>query len=155
MDSEQQPKRRGPSPLFDRAQRQRAADAASKPGRLADLGRGLAALIPTGVVEPPILPPLGSLDPLPALRSIPARITTPPILAELDDPETPARAAVDAVLAKVRAEDERMRRLLPAPPAGHYWEAELQTNEPDYNFTRNRADMLVRLVYRLRSIGGE
>ena len=126
------------------------------PDRLADLGCGLAALIPRGVIDPPALPPLADLGTLPALRVIPERITTPPILAELGDREaSPAARAVDAVLAKVRAEHERMQRLLPEAPAGMYWEAELQTGEPSYAFERNSADMLARLVYRLRRIDGE
>lgn len=154
--NDERPKHRDVSAAFERSRRQREADNTGRPDRLADLGRGLAALIPRGVIDPPALPPLGALDPLPALRSIPARITTPPIEAQMDDlAGGPARAAVDAVLAKVRAEHERMQRLLPEPPAGHYWEAELQTGEPSYAFERNSADMLVRLVYRLRPIGGE
>lgn len=56
------------------------------------------------------------------------------------------------LIGKVRAEDERMRRLLPAAPRGMRWEVELQSQEPEYNFTMNRADMIVRLVYRLKEI---
>lgn len=47
-----QPKRRDVSEAF-RRQRQRAEAERSKPDRLADLGRGLAALIPQPVVVPP------------------------------------------------------------------------------------------------------
>lgn len=108
---------------------------------------------PGGILNPPILPPLGDLAPLPKLTAIPARLTTPELFAELDDRDNPVRSMVDELMSKVRAEDERMRRLLPAPPRGMYWESELQSREPDYNFTRNTADVVVRLVYRLRKIG--
>lgn len=108
---------------------------------------------PRGILNPPILPPLGDLAPLPKLTIVPERIVTPSLFAELDDRDNPVREMVDDLMRRVQAEDARMRRLLPAPPRGMCWESELQSREPDYNFTRNTADVVVRLVYRLRKIG--
>lgn len=98
-----------------------------------------------------ILPPLDDLLPLPKLAVVPARLATPPLALEPDS-EASYDEAVATLVAKVRAEDQRMRRLLPAAPRGMRWEAELQSREPEYNFTMNRADMSVRLVYRLKEI---
>lgn len=108
-----------------------------------------------GVLNPPILPPIypDTFEPLPKLTIVPGRLTTPSLFAELDDRDNPVRSMVDDLMARVLAEDARMRRLLPAPPPGMRWDAELQSREPDYNFTRNTADVVVRLVYRLRKIG--
>lgn len=104
---------------------------------------------PSGILLGSLLPPLDGLLPLPRLTPVPARLATPPMFLEdyrwdsYDD-------AVTTLIGKLQAEDQRMRRLLPAAPRGMSWEVELQTMEPDYNFMMNRADMLVRLVYRLK-----
>lgn len=104
---------------------------------------------PSGVLLGSLLPPLEDLLPLPKLTTVPARLTTPVMLLEQD---YGARYddAVATLIGKVQAEDQRMRRLLPAAPRGMRWEVELQMQEPDYNFTMHRADMIVRLVYRLK-----
>lgn len=110
-------------------------------------------LEPRGFIPPAFtFPPLDDLAPLPKLTTVPARIPTPAMLFERDV-DRPDRAIVDELMAKVRAEDERMRRILPAAPPGLRWEAEIQSQEPDYNFARNAADVVVRLAYRLRKIG--
>lgn len=104
---------------------------------------------PSGCSLGSIIPPLEGLLPLPKLTALPVRLATPALTLEgaLEDGYD---AAVATLVAKVQAEDQRMRRLLPAAPRGMRWEVELQSQEPDYNFTMNRADMIVRLVYRLK-----
>lgn len=106
---------------------------------------------PCGIIPPQsIIPPLDDLQPLPKLTVFPARVATPVLL--LEDIGAPYDESVAMLIAKVQAEDERMRRLLPAAPHGMRWEAELQSQDPAYNFTLNRADLIVRLVYKLKEI---
>lgn len=104
---------------------------------------------PSGVIPPFLRRPLEDLAPLPKLTALPSRVTTPTLMLE-DDYERPYSDAVATLVAKLYAEDQRMRRLLPAAPRGLHWEVELQAQEPSYNFPMNRADMLVRLVYKLK-----
>ncbi len=104
---------------------------------------------PSGFMLSSIIPPLNDLLPLPKLTSIPSRLTTP-TMELMEDYEHSYGELVATLVGKVQAEDQRMRRLLPAAPRGLHWEVELQSQEPEYNFTMNRADLLVRLVYKLK-----
>ena len=137
-ERDDRPKRRGPSPLFERAQRQREADHAGKPARLADLGRGIGALIPT---EPP------RPEPIPALSVVPGRMKSFEIDAYLDEP-SPASQIVAELQAKLAAEDARMRRMLPEAPPGMEWRGELQSAQ-HLDFMRMHGDVTMRIVYRL------
>lgn len=99
-----------------------------------------------------MIPPLDNLEPLPKLTTLPTRIATPVLLVD-QDMWSSRDELVATLIGKVWAEDQRMRRLLPAAPRGMRWEAEVESREPEYNFTMNRADVIVRLVYRLKGIG--
>lgn len=95
--------------------------------------------------------PLTFDDPIPKLTMIPARITTPKIrLDTIDEQGKPS--PVDELIAKVNAETERMRRLLPPAPSGMRWTGELQVQESVLDFTRNRGTIEARLVYRLEKL---
>jgi hypothetical protein len=107
---------------------------------------------PSGVLLPHgLLPPLDHLEPLPKLTVYPSRVTTPILTLEHEYGQ-PWEDATATLLSKVRAEDERMRRLLPAAPRGMHWEAELQALDPSYVYDRFRGEFVVRLVYRLKEI---
>lgn len=56
--------------------------------------------------------------------------------------------AVEELVAKLSAEDARLRRLLPDPPVGHRWVQEIQRSE------RNPMEYTVRfrVVYYLKKI---
>lgn len=101
--------------------------------------------------ERPLLPPLVPPAPIPGLApdATPKRMTSEELEVELVESSTPY---VDELMAKVRAEDERMRRLLPSAPEGFEWVGELQTGRPYADFTRNRGELVARLVYRLREV---
>lgn len=53
--------------------------------------------------------------------------------------------AIDDLMAKLHAEDARLRRLLPDPPEGYFWEQSIERNE-----TLSNVDTEFRVAYRLR-----
>lgn len=107
-------------------------------------------LRPSGFILPQsVLKPLDNLEPLPKLTRLPGRIATPAFTVE-DDGRSASDELVADLLGKLHAEDERMRRILPQAPRGMRWEAEVQSQEPAYNFTMNRGDLVIRLVYKLK-----
>lgn len=67
-------------------------------------------------------------------------------------PDLERLGSMDAIMrelfAKIQAEDERLRRLLPAPPKGYAWRAEL-TADQSFDFERFSSDTTYRLRYRL------
>jgi len=109
-------------------------------------------LQPRGIIAPESVFRPMILKPLPKLTSVPARLATPPITFEQDIRDPYQESAVAEVMDKLKAEHERMGRLLPPAPRGWKWEIEVQTMEPMYNFTMNTADVHIRMVYRLKEI---
>lgn len=110
---------------------------------------------PSAVVLPPNLFPPIARDDLPVLpippASFPKRLGSHE-LDFFDVYESPVQPMMDELMRRVTAEDARMRRLLPAPPAGYYWRGEAQSSHK-LDFAHDRGDVTVRLVYRLRKVG--
>jgi hypothetical protein len=98
--------------------------------------------------ERPLLPPIAPPAPLPALTKTPARLTSETIAPDLVT-VTESIDPLGQLWRAVRAEDERMRRILPPAPDGYAWEGELQTQEPALDFERGRGTIEARIVYRL------
>jgi hypothetical protein len=88
---------------------------------------------------------------IPGLTFVPGKINGAPFTVEdaLAPGDVTLSDMITDLLSKVQAEDARLRRMLPPAPRGMYWHGELQTREADYNFARNTADVVMRLVYRL------
>lgn len=86
---------------------------------------------------------------IPGLAFVPGKINGAPFTVEDALALGEVHTVMADVLSKVQAEDARLRRMLPPAPRGMYWHAELQSREADYNFARNTADVVMRLVYRL------
>lgn len=150
-DAQQRAKLRDVSPGFarQRAERQREADAASTPDRLLDLGRGIATLFPgERAIVDFVARPVESPADIPELRAVPSRVKSfeLPVDAMLEKSTT--REIFDELFEKVRAEDERCRRMLPPAPPGMAWRGELQSRS-EINFATYGGDLVVRLVYRL------
>lgn len=155
--STDRPKHGDVSAAFARARRQRDADNAGRPDRIADLGRGLASLIPP-------MHPLGFTRELPSIFGegiIPPRFPVPAKVAGFpleifDDAIAHAEIAplVKLVDEKLRLEDERVRRLLPALPAGYSWRGEIETRE-HVDFASLEDSVTMRIVYRLHGPDGE
>ncbi len=103
-------------------------------------GLGIGALIPTEPIAP---------EPIPALSVIPGRMKSHD-LEIFHDALLAAEpsALVATVNAQLRAEDERMRRMLPEAPPGMSWRGEIQARD-HIDFQSNRGDIVVRLVYKL------
>lgn len=84
---------------------------------------------------------------LPALSNLPNRRTSFELDAYLSA-RSPAAEVMEELMARVRAEYERMRRTLPEPPHGMEWRGEIQSRERiDASFTAD--DVVYRFVYRL------
>lgn len=58
-------------------------------------------------------------------------------------------SVMDELFAKIKAEDERLRRLLPAPPKGYSWHAELMADQA-FDWGGLHGDTTYRLRYRLK-----
>jgi hypothetical protein len=63
-------------------------------------------------------------------------------------------ALMRALNEKLRLEDERLRRILPALPAGYSWRGEIQSRH-DVDFTSLNGETTMRIVYRLHGPDGE
>lgn len=86
---------------------------------------------------------------IPALAIVPGQFRSETLRASVDDLiDNPARAAMDALHDKVKAEDERVRRMLPPAPPGMEWRGELQSSD-QIDYQTLRAEVAVRLRYRL------
>lgn len=93
----------------------------------------------------------GDLDPLPALPRVayPKKVGGEGILVDLLERDVLAsslRHVVRRVEDKLRAEDARLRRLIPPAPDGFEWVRELSYDD---EFFGNYAETTVRLRYRL------
>lgn len=95
----------------------------------------------------PVLPPAD----IPALSITPKPFRSETIAAYLD--EGPMHEIMAVLFEKVKAEDERVRRMLPPAPPGTEWRGEMQTEQPAYDFNRMHGDVSVRLRYRLVDLG--
>lgn len=151
--STDRPKHGDVSAAFARSRRQREADNAGRPDRIADLGRGLVSLIPPdrlGIGET-----INGEGIIPPAHPVPARLVGFPL--EVTD-EALAHGVVSdlvrVVELKLRLEDERMRRLLPSLPAGYSWRGEIQSHE-HVDFASLEGSTTIRIVYRLHGPDGE
>lgn len=72
-------------------------------------------------------------------------------MSTLPEPPGPLDAAIAEAMDKLRLEDERMRRILPALPAGYSWRGEIESRQ-HLDFER---DVTMRLVYRIYDRNGE
>lgn len=131
----------------DRAERQRAADAASKTTRLSNLAHDLGF-----AVALPGSPAVG--EPLPKLTVTPSRIYAEPINFDNYSMRGSLDELVRELNVKLAAEDARLRRLLPTAPDGFEWRGEVSSStEPCVaDFTTHET---IRLRYRLVAIAGE
>jgi hypothetical protein len=95
-----------------------------------------------------VLPPIDALERVPIPRdAVPKRVVSHELDVDLID--GPADDVMREVWAKVKAEDERLRRILPAPPYGKKWLGEIQALDAHgHDFARG-ADLAMRVVYRL------
>jgi hypothetical protein len=66
-----------------------------------------------------------------------------------DDGRRPVQTLIDELMEKLRAEDARLRRLLPAPPPGLEWHGELQASDA---MSFERGTTQYRIVYRLEKV---
>lgn len=102
-----------------------------------------------------------SLPPIYGEGIIPPRVTVPPKVTsfplEIFD-EALAHADTRALMAqvdeKLRLEDERIRRLLPALPAGYSWRGEIEYRD-HVDFYSLEGSVTMRIVYRLHGPDGE
>ena len=110
---------------------------------------------PSGCVTPPTfpMPPIYGEGIIPPRYPIPARVKSFEIPADFFQP-SPLDAVIAEAMEKLRREDERMRRILPPLPAGYSWRGEIQS-EQHLDFTRDRGDLTMRLVYRIHGRNGE
>lgn len=115
-------------------------------------------------LTPPPMHPLGFVRPLPSIfgegiippaHPVPAKVTGFP-LEIFDDALAHAEvsALVKLVDEKLRLEDERVRRLLPALPAGYSWHGEIEARER-VDFQSLEGSVTMRIVYRLHGPDGE
>lgn len=123
--------------------------------RLVRQGTNGLGLRPLGFVHPDIGRPIYGEGIIPPRHPVPSRMTGFPL-------EVTDEAARDTVLdnlvrvvnEKLRLEDQRMRRLLPALPAGYSWRGEIQTTH-DVDFASLEGSTKIRIVYRLHGPDGE
>ena len=92
------------------------------------------------------MPPIYGAGIIPPAYPIPARVKSFEISPDLFAPG-PLDAAIAEAMEKLRLEDERMRRILPALPAGYSWRGEI-------DFEHDRDDVTMRLVYRIHDRDG-
>lgn len=102
-------------------------------------GLGIGALIPTEPIRP---------EPIPALSVVPGRMKSHEIEVDQLAHDGPIPDLIAEVNAKLRAEDERMRRMLPEAPPGMSWRGEIQAAQ-HLDFRAMRGDVTMRIVYRL------
>lgn len=77
------------------------------------------------------------------MRSHTLRVSEEDLLAQAGQ----TSPAIQELMEKLSAEDQRMRRLLPDPPAGHQWVFDIQRHDDLMSY---RAEF--RVVYRLKEI---
>jgi hypothetical protein len=99
------------------------------------------------------MPPIYGAGIIPPAHPIPARAKSFEISPDLFAPGPPDAAIAEA-MEKLRLEDERMRRILPALPAGYSWRGEIESRQ-HLDFTHDRGDVTMRLVYRIHDRNGE
>lgn len=109
---------------------------------------------PLGFVDPHLGRPIYGEGIIPPRHPVPARLVGLP-LEVTDDAFAHAEISslVAAVNEKLRLEDERMRRILPALPAGYSWHGEIQTHE-HVDFQSLEGSTTIRIVYRLHGPEG-
>lgn len=158
----------------ERAARQRAADHDGKPGRIDEIRERIDRATDIAAARrdrPSPLPnrlDLGGMieraerdaalrmaipyrpvnpEPIPNLSTIPGRVKSHVVTVdELSHPY--ASEIMHELNEKIRAEDERLRRMLPEAPPGMEWRAELKWSEAD-SFEHFRREMQARIEYRL------
>lgn len=99
------------------------------------------------------MPPIYGVGIIPPAHPIPARVKSFEISPDLFTPG-PLDAAIADAMEKLRLEDERMRRILPALPAGYSWRGEIESAQ-HIDFAHDRGDVTMRLVYRIHDRNGE
>lgn len=110
---------------------------------------------PRGCITPPTfpMPPIYGEGIIPPAFPIPARVKSFEIPADFFQP-SPLDAVLAVAMEKLRLEDERMRRILPALPLGYSWRGEIQSAQ-HLDFAHDRGDVTMRLVYRVCGADGE
>lgn len=110
-------------------------------GWIPDIGSGLCAPIYGEGIIPPRFP-------------VPDRVVGLPLTVTEDALSKSVVADLVAVVnEKLRLEDERMRRILPALPAGYSWRGEIQSHE-HVDFASLEGSTMMRIVYRLHGPEG-
>ncbi|WP_336642807.1 hypothetical protein [Microbacterium sp. MMO-113] len=84
--------------------------------------------------------------PIPSLPRVafPKVLCSHPVSIPYDD--RPNRDLVRDVNARLYAEDQRLRRLLPPAPSGHHWEGQISSSDDWFD---RAASVTYRLRYRL------
>lgn len=109
---------------------------------------------PRGCTTPPTfpMPPIYGEGIIPPRFPVPARVKSFEISPDLFAP-SPLDTAIAEAMEKLRLEDERMRRILPALPMGYSWRGEIESRQ-HLDFAHDRGDVTMRLVYRIHDRDG-
>ena len=67
---------------------------------------------------------------------------------ELNEAEK-ARQKARRVNARLYAEDQRLRRLLPPAPSGHHWSGQISSTDDWFDLAASAASVTYRIRYRL------
>ncbi|UYL87124.1 hypothetical protein QEH40_gp03 [Microbacterium phage OscarSo] len=110
---------------------------------------------PLGFVHPHLGRPIYGEGIIPPRHPIPSRVTGFPLEVTHEAFErSELESIVSIVNEKLRLEDERMRRILPALPAGYSWRGEIQAHD-HVDFASLSGSTTIRIVYRLYGPDGE